>query len=455
VPAEENFAMTPFFAGLLDYTYDAVAGQYVWKDTNALARSRGVLLPTSRPRTKQPSLGDLARAQLIDLSAWAEFLRGDTNLLVPGPGTPPAHAVLTALSKFEPVLNELRAASRRPHAVFPVHYEENERALLPHLASLKDIAQTLSLRSAALLEVQQPELALADVELNLHLAEALRQEPLIVSQLVRNSILGISLTPVWQGLAKGQWLPAQLEQLQKRYAAAGVLAQYALALRGDRALANDLLEQLRRGLGPNLDHLGAFDDHAKSPRVLAWLFEQIPNGWLYQNQLVLNRLYQERGLPLVDVQHHRVVVTPGGAPQDDSSFRRADSTAYGPELSQPTPFNFLARRLAPNLPSLARNFAYTQNLLDCAVVACAAERYRLAEGRYPNQLGDLTPRFLEQVPNDVIDGAPLKYRLNADGTFVLYSIGWNEQDDGGTTASSKDTHGMDLALGDWVWRYPR
>lgn len=455
MPAEQNFAMTPFLAGLLDYEPDPVAGVR-WRDTNVFAKTAVVSLPfrTHRGRAK-PSFGSIARTEFIDLSGWAELLRGDTNFLVPGPGTPPAQAVLAALSKLEPVLNELRTASRRPHAVFPVHYQENYRALLPHLARLKAITQVLCLRTAALLETAQPDLALADVELGLHLAEALRPEPLLISQLVRNAILQITLTSVWQGLAKGQWPPAHLEQLQKRFAATGVLAQYGLALRGERAFANDLLEQMRRGQGLTPEQLGSPHGQAAPPRALVMLFRLMPDGWLYQNQLVLNRLYQERGLPLVDAPNHRVVVTQGVLAEETSPFDRGDSTAEAPELARPTPFNFVARLLAPALPPAARKFAHAQTMLDCAVVACAAERYRLANGVYPNQLGELTPRFLDRVPPDVIDGAPLKYRRTADGAFVLYSVGWNQQDDGGTTALTKNGEGVALAAGDWVWRYPR
>jgi hypothetical protein len=38
----------------------------------------------------------------------------------------------------------------------------------------------------------------------------------------------------------------------------------------------------------------------------------------------------------------------------------------------------------------------------------------------------------------------------------LYSIGWNEKDDGGTVVfkgSSSKT--VDLEQGDWVWSYPQ
>lgn len=65
-------------------------------------------------------------------------------------------------------------------------------------------------------------------------------------------------------------------------------------------------------------------------------------------------------------------------------------------------------------------------------------------------------RTREKVPRDVIGGGPLHYRRTDDGQFVLYSIGWNETDDGGVTVLQKgSTPSVDINQGDWVWRYPQ
>jgi hypothetical protein len=69
------------------------------------------------------------------------------------------------------------------------------------------------------------------------------------------------------------------------------------------------------------------------------------------------------------------------------------------------------------------------------------------------QASALVPGFITAIPGDVIDGKPLRYRLNPDGGFVLYSIGWNQTDDGGQLAWVKPNkdNAVDIAQGDWVW----
>ena len=58
--------------------------------------------------------------------------------------------------------------------------------------------------------------------------------------------------------------------------------------------------------------------------------------------------------------------------------------------------------------------------------------------------------FVSQSPHDVITGEPYKYRRTDDGRFILYSVGWNEKDDGGVPGKSD----FDDKEGDWVSQYP-
>jgi hypothetical protein len=90
-----------------------------------------------------------------------------------------------------------------------------------------------------------------------------------------------------------------------------------------------------------------------------------------------------------------------------------------------------------------------------AHVAIALERYRLAHGEFPESLDAFAPQFMEKIPHDIINGQPLHYRRTSDGQFILYSIGWNETDEGGVVVLKKGkTPEVDRDEGDWVWRYP-
>jgi hypothetical protein len=70
----------------------------------------------------------------------------------------------------------------------------------------------------------------------------------------------------------------------------------------------------------------------------------------------------------------------------------------------------------------------------CATTAMHAllgvERYRLRHGKWPAKLDDCVPAFLDKVPLDPIDEAPLRYKIVPEGV-VVYSLGNNRTDDGG------------------------
>jgi hypothetical protein len=114
-----------------------------------------------------------------------------------------------------------------------------------------------------------------------------------------------------------------------------------------------------------------------------------------------------------------------------------------------------SRLIFGNLMRSFQRAALRQNRANQTIVACALERYRLANGKYPDDLAALTPQFAEQLPFDVCGGKPLKYRLSPDGQFLLYGVGWNEKDDGGKIVKTPDGTDIVPKQGDWVWpSYP-
>ena len=63
---------------------------------------------------------------------------------------------------------------------------------------------------------------------------------------------------------------------------------------------------------------------------------------------------------------------------------------------------------------------------------------------YPKQLAELTPKYLDRVPDDLFTGKPLAYHPSETG-FLLYSVGPNGKDDEGRTAGEPQP-GDDIAV---------
>jgi len=473
VPDDQNFAMAPIFDAVdksmsqkwrteHKNPHFGQGGDWMPWDTNIVDRLDMSLTDNSE---QQPAngIGNWQAARMSNLKAWQNYyhtLAAKTNLFpVASRPQTPAQDVLLALSKYDSTIEALREASRRPDSRFLLDYDDENPAeiLLPHLSDLKRCALVLQLRALAELQDGQNNRALADVKLMLYLANSIRTEPILISHLVRIAIVNIALQPIWEGLAEHQWSDAQLIELNSELGKLDFLSGYRTAMRGEMVLCQGGIFDYLRHHPEQLPSLFAMSDNGDSSppvpsRIGAWL---IPRGWLYQNQLHCARPMVEFYLPAADVSHR--IVSPC-VTREGNAFIAADTR-------NSNPYNLLERMLMPALSPAIKKFAFGQAFVDMARTACALERYRLANGKYPESLDALTPRFMEKIPHDIIGGRPsqgsgpasqpLHYRRTSDGQFVLYSIGWNETDDGGKVVLYKGPSSyVDISQGDWVWRYP-
>jgi hypothetical protein len=74
----------------------------------------------------------------------------------------------------------------------------------------------------------------------------------------------------------------------------------------------------------------------------------------------------------------------------------------------------------------ARSLAYNRSVL----LAIAAERFRLQQGRWPTNAEELAPDYLKTIPDDPFTGHPMVFIHSNDGV-TAYSVGENGADDGG------------------------
>jgi hypothetical protein len=454
IPDDQNFAMTPIvvtsYGNLL--TSDGKVIPFNQRDKNYDNRM-AIHLTDDINNNNMPEgrMGDWQTARMSDLSSWQSYYRALAAKTNDFPVSPTAQApaadVLLALSKYDSAIEELRQAAQLPDSRFPLNYGNNNPAeiLLPHLAAIKQCTQVLQLRALAELQNNQSDKALNDVKLILRLAESIRNEPFIITHLVRIAGVQMVLQPVYEGLANHQWSDAQLAELDSELAKLDFLADFKQSVGGERASAIRIVAWLQHNPGRFREFWGSADE---GPGMDVTPLSLFPAGWFYQNDIGFVKL-DELWMGIVD--DGQQIVSPHIASQALNTFVRS--------LRHTGPYNVLTRILAPQLDNFARRIAVAQNAVNMARIAIALERYHLVNGDYPGSLDALSPHFLQDVPHDIIIGDPLHYRPTQDGQFILYSVGWNERDDGGIvalrkTANNRATGNIDLTSGDWVWRYP-
>jgi hypothetical protein len=468
VPDDQNFAMSPIvftsYGSMLTRSGKVIP--YKDRDTNFVNRLALNVLRDNNTYWENgvyPAMGHWAEGIITDLKPWQAYYRAPAqtnsrNLTIttnefpiaPQPQTP-AEDVLLAMSRFDSTIEELRQASKLPYSRFPLEYDKDDPGaiMLPHLASLKGCSQVLQLRAIAELQNGQSDEALDDIKLMLRLTDSMHTEPFLISHLVRIAIVNLTLQPVWEGLAEHKWSDAQLAELDSELAKLDFLPDYGAAMRGEMVLCQEgIIEYLRHHSEQLPNMSGEGDFNTGLPARICWL---IPSGWFYQNQLRCSRFMVQQYLPLADLEHR--IIPP-------ASLRHAEA-ALDLEFRHASPYNRLEVMFLPSLGGAVKKFASGQAAVDLARTAIALEHYRLAHGEFPESFDVLAPQFIAKLPHDVINGQPLRYRRDppspgsgaASGQFVLYSVGWNETDDGGEVAFKKEG-AVDVNNGDWVWRYP-
>jgi hypothetical protein len=358
---------------------------------------------------------------------------------------------LAAWREFEPEMDQLSAGAERPHARFELPYDRGmfDDTLGRKLELFRAVGQAYRLRAVAALRVQATGRALSDVEVLCRISELIGQEPLLERQ--RLSLLLASLQPVWEGITRGQWSEAQLATLQGLMARPDLLGEHGKAVHKEFALMVDLVEKLfpARSTVPAVD----VADESAGRMLIKGLRVFYPTGWLFQNQVGLYRLSGAIREGTVAAAEHRVFV--------DVTRQIGRSWAHRPPSLDPFFATFVMPRGREVVQDAAERYAHAQTALDLAATACALERYRLARRELPESLALLAPDWIVRIPTDVIDGRPLRYRRLDRGRYLLYSVGWNQTDEGGQVA---ERTGPDRpweeslqirAEGDWVWGWER
>tara|TARA_B110000444_G_scaffold249888_1_gene275581 strand:+ start:55 stop:1446 length:1392 start_codon:yes stop_codon:yes gene_type:complete len=330
---------------------------------------------------------------------------------------------------YESDLAKLADDLKRPHCRFNIRYEDGFAAVLPHLSTMKNAANLFALRSAQRLSKGDTTGAWQDTLNGIRLGEQLQTEPFLISQLVRIAILEMNFQTYWEGQINNQWSAEQLTAFQQIFQSIDLLAGMESAIRAERNMINHWFTSVAQG-GTQTQ---GFDESISS-------LDFFPAIFFYSNQYQINLILTEIILPGIDVSNHKLNV---------HQFKKMEEEIMDLKSSF-LPFRHaIALMMLPGLDKYALKVSQTQAALDQSAIVAALERYRLAEGSYPEKLTALTPKFIAKIPGDLFHDQGLVYRINEDDSFTLYSTGYNGTDDGGEFLISGES--IDFAKGDWPW----
>jgi len=404
------------------------------------------------PTSPRPNLyGGCATSEPLDTKSAAAYL-SEVSYIDTAPDADAAK-VLAAIDRLHPLLKVLSdAAVGRPEACF-----DHSAALSyvgapyqrpsPDLSGAIAAAKGLAMRAQMAVVAGDPESAVRSIQASMRFTQALGQEPKLLCLLCALSTAVLEENSIWLMLHRHTASSEQLSRVQadlERLDFRRFLFQTTL---GEMVWQMESIEWYK-------GHRDDLRDAYSQLQVLnvqtepAWLASaavfMLPTGWFDHNEANALRLGSTYLLEPV-MNHDGREMIRGFERMEDLVGRHRESTSPHQRWSV---LGF------SSYPLIIRPAIYYEALRRQCLAAIAIERYRLTHAKLPSALRDLMPEFLSAVTQDVMDSAPIRYRVEEEGTFVLWSIGWDGKDDGGKRPNGKEAKRAfePNYVGDWVWK---
>jgi hypothetical protein len=351
--------------------------------------------------------------------------------------------------QFDSDFNLIHEALKRSYARIDGDYSIPYEIPIPNFVAVRTVAQVLAQRAKCDLLLGQPDNSLQELSLMHDMCRLLEGAPTgkpmtLVSAMINVAVTGLYADTIADGFQTHAWQEPQIAVLQKQLEQINVVSFVVQAFESEPAATTHTLETIPtmkvkewfQVSVPGSQTRGKISLWQKI-KNLKWML--LPRGWIYQNMATIAKLGNKQ-LDGFDSQNDII------QPQKFGDLTRELNVIA-------KPYKFFAGEAIPNFAKAWQTTAHNQTMVNEAQIACALERYHLAHNKYPETLDALSPQFIAQIPHDIINGQPLHYRRTDDGNFLLYSVGWNEMDDGGQVVLAKDGS-VDREKGDWVWQYP-
>jgi len=343
-------------------------------------------------------------------------------------------ALRDELQRAAPAVAEARKLATLPRGRHPLVYKKEDLSIL--LTTVQVPRQSVHLlHYDALLRAAEGDVegALLSATAALNAGRSLGDEPMFIPQLVRLACRAIAIRSIERALAQGQTPGVKLAALQRVLEEEEAEPLLLIALRGERADVDGMLEAVQRG-EIKMEYLWPLALEGLSPNV-PWETVQLYVPGAVKNSRAAYLRYVNQ---LVEIAR---------LPVEQQAVRIQEVEALLPK--QP----LIVRVLGPTMGKVARATRRGHADLRCAATALAVEQYRLEHGRWPETLTALGPTYLRAVPVDPFDGAPLRFRHDKEGV-VVYSVGPDDQDDGGDF-ETLNTHKQGTDLGFRLWEVER
>ena len=422
-----------FVFGLILFAPLAVAG-YVWFTANLeleahLAELRAQGMPTTVSELSEfysvPNGVDDTTALWVEaidrVQAAAVYERGEnlpfvgvSELAVPPPGQP-----WLELDASRALIDELvvefsairQAAAAGGQVRFPIDFTQGLEMDRPHTVHVSGVAELLQLSAHVNAHMGNDSAALEDIKAIFKLSDALRGEPVLISNIAWNTIHNRGCETIENLLPYCEWSDVDLASLQWAVQSARFKDELARGVAGERVVLLDAIAET--SVGP----------------------------WRTANKLEVLRLINRFADSL---SNSSPIILTGLRDLE------AEIDAYSENHTNGVAPVILSLAV-PGIAMVANSSASSTAQQRCTVVALALQRHLLKNGQLPDSLKNFDPQLLGPATQmadaliDPFDGQPLRYQVQ-ESQVIIYSVGGNGVDDGGDLQNNEDGDHNDIGF---------
>jgi len=363
------------------------------------------------------------------------------------------------VEELRPFFQVIRSNLAERKWIIGSDYTQGYKSRVVDVLQLINLTQVFAAATVVDLHQHRLDDAREDLMTLPRLAGVLSEQQWTIAEVGRFASVNRAVPAAWQALQAPGWTEPQLAQLQAAWESQSFLTNTIRALQVERAVADEAgFGPWRCGLMKSVELVKQQGVDSESVGWAIWRY-----AWLDQDQFFCDHTLQE------SIDFARAALSAKSCRAAWLQRKPTPGPLTAPDLRAPpvwpnanTSSRYgqmrykLSRVLLPN-PADLINWAVTlENVRGLFLSAVALKRYELGHGRSAPSLAALVPEYLDTVPVDFMDGQPLRYRLQEDGTWRLYSIGWDGKDDGGdpTPASPGQKYETFSDGRDWVWPVP-
>jgi hypothetical protein len=320
---------------------------------------------------------------------------------------PESDEVADFINANQEVLDLIKLAGDRPGLNMEANPSNLTKIPIYNFGTLRDLMRLVGLSAKVKALHEGPGAALAELEPMKKLSDQLRQRPMLIDQMMAVALDGIRAS-ILEFVLSREPIPENSFIVKPIKPSFSIIPFLQQTIRFEDVQGRQAFSRL--GVDISIDDF--FGDNLKMLKSVGRLGNMLYRIFMLPDDLESLKEIQKHIKQLTETFEKPFPEAIKNLNDLNNSFSENQSVSYYMRQYMPS-FSVYYERV--------NNSIAQRRFMDLALAATA---YRADKGEFPTSLEVLVPEYIETLPDDPLDGKPMKYNA-MDGGLDIYSIGWS------------------------------